>query len=150
MSLCLGDDMTHAYVYTEGKTDRQHIIKALEKLKINISIEFPVIPEKEDGGGDSDLLKMCEMYSRHPNSIPLVFIFDRDNSSILHKITQEGETFKDWKNNVYSFAIPIPNHRQGYENVCIEMYYTDEEIKTKDGNGRRLYLTSEFDKETCL
>ena len=47
-------------------------------------------------------------------------------------------------NNVFSFAIPTPSHRQGLHGICIESYYTDQELRTEDQFGRRLFLSAEF------
>ena len=62
-------------------------------------------------------------------------------------MVQEGKKFKDWGNQVFSFQIPIPEHRNN-QRICIEHYYSDEELKTeKDINGKkcRLFLGNEFD-----
>ena len=42
-------------------------------------------------------------------------------------------------------AIPVPSHRQDTPNVCIELYYQDSEIKRPSPEGRRLFLSNEFD-----
>ena len=41
---------------------------------------------------------------------------------------------------------PIPTHRLNHKFITIEHYYSDDELKTKDENGRRIYLSSEFTK----
>jgi hypothetical protein len=46
---------------------------------------------------------------------------------------------------VFSFAIPRPAHRADIDDICIEFYYQDKDIKRKDGKGRRLFLGDEFD-----
>ncbi|MDJ0597653.1 MAG: reverse transcriptase domain-containing protein [Crocosphaera sp.] len=48
------------------------------------------------------------------------------------------------RQGVYSFAIPIPKHRQDVKEICIEHYYQDSEIKRTDKNNRRLFLSDEF------
>jgi hypothetical protein len=47
-----------------------------------------------------------------------------------------------------SVVLPVPLHREKTPEICIELYYQDHEIQTLDGEGRRLYLTSEFDKRS--
>jgi hypothetical protein len=94
--------------------------------------------------GDVELLKMCKAYRKSPRERPTVFIFDRDNPSVLKQIVGRGKEYKSWGNNVYSFALPVPRHRQTIPEVSIEFYYKDEEIKRKDLQGRRLFLSSEF------
>jgi hypothetical protein len=65
-------------------------------------------------------------------------VFDRDSPQVVKEVSGEDKPFKHWGNNVYSFAIPLPSHRLHYENVSIEFYYSDAEIKTHDTEGRRL------------
>ncbi len=76
----------------------------------------------------------------------MIFVFNRDDESIVKQISDPATGYRNWGNNVFSFAIPIPSHRDGYENVCIEFYYSDDEIKTKDVHERRLFLTSDFNE----
>lgn len=94
--------------------------------------------------GDQALCAKCKTFAQTFQTIPKVFIFDCDNKPLLSDVTAPPNSFKAWGNNVFSFAIPVPTHRPGYENVCIEMYYSDSEIRTLDQQGRRLFLTSEF------
>ena len=61
---------------------------------------------------------------------------------------KDGEEFKNWGNNVFSFTIPIPEHRKAHQSISIEFYYTNEELTRKDSEGRRLFLSSEFDKKS--
>ena len=135
------NEITTPLIITEGKSDWKHFKKAREKLNIEEDFSFY---EFEGDMGDRQLLKLCEFYSKLKNDKLLIFIFDRDNPEILKKFAGENNPFKNWGNNVFSFAIPVPTHREGYENVSIEFYYTDNEIKTKDSNGRRLFFSSEF------
>ena len=132
-----------AFVYTEGKTDWKHLQKAMQKLNLNLSLRFY---DKEDCIGDRNLLDHCKSLSKtiYPQEKPLIFVFDRDNPQVVKEVSEEDKPFKHWGNNVYSFAIPLPSHRLHYENVSIEFYYSDAEIKTQDTEGRRLYMSSEF------
>ncbi len=43
--------------------------------------------------------------------------------------------------------MPIPSHRKKYEHFSIEFFYQDEEIRTKDKEGRRLFFDNELKKE---
>jgi RNA-directed DNA polymerase len=133
------------FVFMEGKTDPQHVQTAKSKLQIKLPIEFSK-SEREIGG--PLLLRMCEYYANMPHATKVVFAFDRDDPNIMKALnarTKKGEPFQRWGNNVYSFMLPVPEHRAGSENVCIELYYRDDEITRLDKNGRRLYLSSEFD-----
>lgn len=132
-----------AFVYTEGKTDWKHLQKAMQKLNLNLSLRFY---DKEDCIGDRNLLDHCKSLSKtiYPQEKPLIFMFDRDNPQVFKEVSEDDKPFKHWGNNVYSFAIPLPSHRLHYENVSIEFYYSDAEIKTHDTEGRRLYMSPEF------
>ena len=58
-----------------------------------------------------------------------------------------GTGYKYWGNNVYSVVLPVPRHRN-FDEICIEHYYNDNNLRTKDGKGRRILLSTEFDKKT--
>jgi RNA-directed DNA polymerase len=134
-----------AIIFTEGKTDWQHLKNAQKKLNIILDIFYH---EDIKEIGDTLLLRDCEVYAKVFQQTPLIFIFDRDNPQIINKVSESDKGYKYWGNNVFSFAIPIPDHRRNYENISIEFYYTDNEIATEDLAGRRLFLTSEFDERS--
>ncbi len=54
---------TVATIFTEGKTDWQHLKKAKEVLQIDLNIAFH---EEKGDMGDSVLLLMCKAYNRLP------------------------------------------------------------------------------------
>ncbi|WFU33616.1 hypothetical protein QA635_03970 [Bradyrhizobium brasilense] len=132
--------MIDARVWTEGKTDAQHIASACHALSFPFKLEYPVSYDM----GDDQLLKQCIALSRSPQLIPNIFIFDRDNADVVAKISDGASPFKSWGNNVYSFAIPQPPHRSDLDGACIELYFTDDELALRDEHGRRLFLSSEF------
>ena len=132
-------------IITEGKTDWMHIKNAYKKLlelnKINnLNIKFL---EYEDSLGDSRLYQLyCNLpFLNSENKI--ICIFDRDNKQIVNNVCSNGKDYKFNKNNIYSMAIPIPEHRKNISDICIEHYYLDDDIK-KEKDGRRLYLGNEF------
>lgn len=135
-------------VFTEGKTDWKHLKAAFRTLKnaglyTNFDIEFF---EYEDDikMGDVELKKMCEQHSKSYQPQMMICIFDNDNPKLVNQVTEPNHLYKHWKNNVYSFMIPIPDHRPNASQVSIELYYEDAEIKQMDHNGRRLFLSDEF------
>ncbi|HEY9605767.1 MAG TPA: reverse transcriptase domain-containing protein, partial [Allocoleopsis sp.] len=135
-------------VWTEGKTDIKHLKAALRYLNnngrtFNYEIEFKEDLD-EQKQGSSELLKMCEQYCKSKHVQPIIAIFDRDEMNIIPKVHDEARGFKSWKNGVYSFALPIPQHRKKVKDLCIELYYRDFEIQRKDSEGRRLFLSNEF------
>ncbi|MBE2228150.1 MAG: RNA-directed DNA polymerase [Ignavibacteria bacterium] len=137
-------------VFTEGKTDLKHLRAALNHFQKNgefteIKLEFD---EEEKEMGDEELLKLCKNYVKMTgNAKPIIFIFDRDNEKIISQVDNKG-SYKIWGNNVYSFSIPIPDHRTDLTYSPIEFYYKNEDLKICDVKSRRLFLSDEFDKNS--
>lgn len=139
-------------VITEGCTDWMHLKKHWQLLNNDFRdldlafFEFG----NETNMGSSVLLGMCRSFSKLHQEKKLVFIFDRDENSIINEVSDKNNLYKNWGNNVYSIVIPIPNHRGKNDAICIEHLYLDSEIKKKylcdDNIERRLYLGNEFDE----
>jgi len=143
---------TRALVVTEGKTDSKHLKAALQAFRScgmyqTLRVEFHEYGDDTPMGGP-ELRKLCEQYSRLPNDRKTIFIFDRDDSVVLKHISGKDKPYKEWGNRVYSFAIPLVDHRPDVSEMCIELYYTDEEITRQDRHGRRLFLSSEFSERS--
>ncbi|MBI5879790.1 MAG: RNA-directed DNA polymerase [Chloroflexi bacterium] len=141
------------YVVTEGKTDWKHLKAALHRLKeqglfIGLEIEFWEY-EDDVSMNDAELLKRC----KYKDDIDLpklyIYVFDRDKPDIVRQVTGTDGDFKQWRRRLYSMAIPVPAHRVGNPDLCIELLYDDDSVKQKDSHGRRLFLSSEFDKHSC-
>lgn len=155
-----------ALVITEGPSDWKHMKRAWNKLKD--SPEYAPIADKfefleyepsqkscsdtnnTDIGGGSKLKNMLDMFSKIPNKRRLIFVADRDVPDIVKRFTENGKPKHHmagkYDSNVFSFVIPVPKHRE-QENICIEHYYTDEEIRTPkeiDGLKRHLFLGVDF------
>jgi hypothetical protein len=137
---------------TEGKTDWMHIKAAWQRLQAagqfsHLSLE---LQEYDDATpmGDAELLQMCKQYAKTRQERPFIFIFDRDNRGIVNQVTMLGQDYKAWGNNVFSLALPVPPHRAAQPEISIELYYTDDAIQQQDGEGRRLFLSDEFDNRT--
>jgi RNA-directed DNA polymerase len=143
------------HIYAEGKTDYIHLDAAIKSFQRKG--EFPELtlrfqrPSEKDGG-DSELLNRCKYAAKLQQRLPTpnVFIFDRDNLKILPDVTDSDGGPKDWGNNVFSLAIPVPPHRTQNEPLCIELLYTDEILKRTDSQNRRLYRKSEFIPESGM
>lgn len=139
-------------LYTEGKTDWKHLKTAFFSLKkmgmfTQLDIQFLEYGD-ETPMGDGELLKMCNILCKLPqNTQPQILIFDRDKPEIVNQVTTKDKPYKSWGNNVFSFAIPIPAHRIDTGDVCIEFYYQDKDLRRTDENGRRLFLSDEFDSK---
>lgn len=77
--------------------------------------------------GDSALLTLCETLSKFNKGRIIIFIFDHDKEEVVNEVIN-GNNYKNWGNNVYSFAIPVPESRQKTPLISIEHYYSDDEI----------------------
>jgi len=145
-----GKALSKPLIFTEGKTDIKHLKAAQQKLKLkdnkyDIEIDF-----KDDGQdrGNGELEKLVMAAQQMPHSSPVIFVFDRDDPKYVKNMVSEGKDYKNWGNNAFSMVLPIPPNRKANPDVCIELYYIDSDIQIVDTAGRRLYLNSEFDKDT--
>jgi RNA-directed DNA polymerase len=140
-------------VITEGKTDWKHIKAALTELKSasllpNLFLNFHEY-ENEAKAGAPEILRECENRARRPNNfMPTIYIFDRDIREVVKNAMDGDKSYKSWGNNVFSFVIPLPQHREQTPEISIEFYYRDNEITRTDRNGRRLFLSNEFNNES--
>lgn len=162
----VGLESKKTLIVTEGATDWKHIKRALNVLSDeydDISRECEFLEYGSDGDGDAkcfiemggdELCEMCKQISKVPQKRRWIFIADADKADVTKKVQGQGGRYKSWGNNVFSFVIPVPRHRNDIAHeVCIEHYYTDEEIKTSTeigGVSRRLYLAKEFSSRMGL
>jgi RNA-directed DNA polymerase len=135
-------------VFCEGKTDYTHLRTALQRLRVDglypeIDLDFQIHHAK----GDQDLLTRCKMLAGTHHAVSCVFIFDRDSAQVVAQVEDAG-SYKNWGNGVYSFALPVPLHRDPSFPLCVELLYEDSILKTADSEGRRVFARSEFDPST--
>jgi len=163
--LLISQEKPKAVVITEGATDWRHMeaaMVALKKSGVHIELfegldfEFYMqdrsfnksLSNQKTSMGDSNLLNWCKVYSEMMQLQKIIFVADNDKKSITKEMNSNNSKFKNWGNNVYSFTLPIPEHRVDTPEICIEHLYTDEEIKTEieiEGIKRRLFMGGEFD-----
>ena len=142
-------EQAEALILTEGKTDWKHLERAIVECKINLNIK---LFKFEDAQGGKNLFQMCKQFSKVYQQTKMIFIFDRDDSEVVKKLQSMSEqelAFQKWGNNVYSFMLPVPEHRHELLSMSIELYYKDVDLKKIDKNGRRLFLSNEFDPKSC-
>jgi hypothetical protein len=132
-------------IWTEGKTDAQYLARARDALEIARPIDFAQVNKDM---GEDQLLKQCKALALTPQLRPTIFIFDRDNNDIVKQVEDPSKNYQTWGNNVFSFAIPIPDHRSDIASLPIELYFTNDDLQKKDPKGRRLYLSSEFNQQS--
>ena len=154
-----------ALIITEGSTDWKHMKRAWNKLKnesqyagLKGKFEFleyePKNSSKPDNilkleMGDSALVSLCKDTVKLPLQCQFIFISDADQPEKTKDLRDATRPFKTWNDKVYSFELPIPAHRNQNDKICIEHYYTNDEIKTIkviDGIHRRLFMGNEFDE----
>lgn len=138
-------------IITEGKTDWMHMKHAYNKLVAlgeieELNIEFL---EYQNSLGDSRLYQLYEHISMLNNENKFICIFDRDKKEFVNKVTNGEKNYKYNKNNVYSMAIPIPEHRIDTPEICIEHYYLDDDIK-REKDGKRIYIGNEFCRKSGI
>jgi RNA-directed DNA polymerase len=135
-------------VYTEGITDVYHLQAAIRYF--HEREEFGdldlAIDDASALGGDPELRKQATALRRDVPAIPNVCLFDRDNEKVLRELALTEGDWTNEGNRVVVAALVVPEFRS--EPLCIEMLYVDEDLKRRDGQGRRLYLRSEFDPRT--
>ncbi len=127
-------------VITEGKTDKAYLEAAIKSLGVDAKFEI-YVPEGDFG--DAKLKALLSSLAHFNNPRKIVGIFDRDNKIVTKDIWDVP--FKDHGNNVFSFCIPVPEERQSYKNLCIELYFQESDLK-KEHEGRRLHFSNEVEK----
>ena len=139
------DALTKPLVITEGKTDWKHLKKALEFYKANgeyTDLDFELLEYDRDFG-DSKLDGALKHYSQFPNRFKIVGIFDCDEAN--GKRIHSSGGVQEYGNDVYGMSIPIPDFRSyNTSGISIEFLYKDTDLKKLDSNGRRLFVSSEF------
>ena len=78
-----------------------------------------------------------------------VYLLDSDDKRYTDKARADGKCYTKGGQNIYLAVLPKPEHRN-FDTVCIEHFYTDDDLKRCDKNNRRIYLSGEFDKNTGL
>ncbi len=145
-------------IITEGKTDWKHLKSAFKKFNaegLYSNLKFKFLEYDESLSDDNDRLKdkklsgantlntICQYNALFPNEKLRIFVFDSDKDDI-NKLYKSDQGYCYLGNNVYAVILPLPEFRKNTPAISIENYYTDSEIKTKDRDNKRLYLSSEF------
>lgn len=136
-------------IITEGKTDWKHIKHALRCFQekggfTELDVDFWGYEDIDMGEGALDSLLKENSKLRKPHKI--IGIFDRDAPKGR---AFASERYKYLNNNVYGFSIPVPEFRSYHQGICIEMLYDDTILNKTNKEGRKIYLSSEFDERTA-
>ncbi len=139
-----------AHLYTEGPTDAGHVRAALAFF--HTRDEFThlslVIDEETDRGSDQRLKEYCERLKEFGSKNLAVCLFDSDT-----KIARDAVGYDGWQSygpKVVAVGLAQPPWRDWHAPLCIELLYKDDILKTKDAEGRRIFLASEFNETTSL
>lgn len=132
-------------IITEGKTDWKHFKIALEHYQNkgefeSIDVDF-LEYEDEMEMGDSQLRTLLREISKVPRKNKIIGIFDCDTPIGKSYENTDNQVLSD---HVYAIAIPTPAFREYHSGICVEFLYRDEDLKKKDQNLRRIYLSEEF------
>lgn len=144
-------DTDRPVIITEGKTDWKHIKAALAHFKCrneyeDINVE---ILEYDFDFGDSKLHNLLNQYKLFPHRYKVIGIFDCDEANGKNIHTAGG--IKKYSENIWGMSIPVPEFRNyNTSGISIEFLYNNDDLKRKDENGRRLYITSEFNENGRL
>lgn len=140
-------------IYGEGKTDNLHLKAAYDHFKSvgefpELNLYFHLWREDLEINNDR-LFQICQNRPQIKNLTNIeIFLFDRDDSRYNErKVCDPDRNYKDWSSNVYSTLLPVPQHRD-FNEVCIEHFYSDDDMRRTDEKGRRLYTTDEFDADS--
>lgn len=150
-TLITSPDTCRAVVLCEGKTDRIHLHAALQYFIergefVDLNVYFYKYPTEADLS-NSYLYKYCESSNLRQQKKRTICLFDCDDPRFVAKCQEEGKLYKYWGNNLYSCILPKPAHR-GFDEICIEHFYTDEVLCRESNKHRRIYLSNEFDPIT--
>lgn len=143
-------DVNKPVVITEGKTDWKHLKAALSYFhSIGEFKEIEVeILEYNFDFGDSKLHSLLNQYRLFPHKYKVIGVFDCDEAN--GKNIHNAGGIKKYSENIWGMSIPIPDFRSYNTGISIEFLYANDDLRLIDENGRRMYITSEFDENGRL
>ena len=131
-------------ILTEGKTDTKHLQIAFENLAVDSSLLKRLEYFRFDGVETlgEELGKLLNKLTHMNTNNMIIGIFDRDKHIFN---TDKNKPYASLGNNVYKFNIPAleNSERKKDDSICIEHYYSNDEIRTQTDFGR-LYLGMDF------
>lgn len=136
-------------ILTEGKTDATLLRLAIKRLGLTDFECWNIRPIYSQNTSNNEVLLRYLLDLKDNIHLPMLIIgmFDRDTKL---NISTDGEIidirdkeFVKISDKIYAFSIPVPFERPEANQISIEHYFTDEEIKT-EVDGKRLFMGSEF------
>ena len=135
------------FIITEGKTDIVHLKTAFENLYPKDALREKLSYFNFSGNatlGD-ELDKLTQNLLKIDNVNKIVVIVDRDKKIY----PPSGKlNYQKLGNNVFRFSIPslTNEERLAGDKICIEHYYSNTEIQSDVGQGKHIYLGSDFNE----
>ena len=136
-------------ILCEGKTDGIHLKAAWDYFVrqgefVDLNLYFHTYPDQVKPSNGA-LNTYCKTANMNPDKSFRICLFDNDDKRFV--FSDENHPYQYWGNNTYSCNLPQPQHRN-FKEVCIEFFYTDEDLAIKDTKKRRIYISTEFDPDT--
>jgi len=136
-------------ILTEGKTDAELLKIAIERMNYRDFEGWDIKPILSGTTSNNEcLLKfLLDMRNNLPTNSLVIGMFDRDVRLSMRNENDEID-IREYRYirlapHVYAFALPVPHNRIESEQISIEHFFTDSEIKTEI-DGKRLFLANEF------
>lgn len=137
-------------VYSEGKTDLEHITAAQRYFHSTAQYtNIRIVTPASDISGDDALQKHCKQLSQTGQDHLSICVFDSDVDKTTKAMKGSTSQFKDHGNNVFSVVLPLPPFRTE-ERICIEHLFKDIDLLKVDPDGRRLFKRDEFNTENGI
>lgn len=136
-------DIETPLIITEGKTDVMHIKAAEKALGIaDFCVEYH---EGDNPSGNRQLEAILKDLAIVDSKRLVIGIFDLDNDAIFKNERADANSpYIHLGANVYALWLPLPENCMHGDKISIEHYYSEEELKKTDSDGRRLFLGNEF------
>lgn len=133
-------------ILTEGKTDAALLKLAISKLGLCQYSDWEIRPIISGNTSNNEALQkyLTDISSNAAVNQLIIGMFDRDTPIFFNSGNDlRSQEFLKISSNIYAFSIPVPHGRPEKNDISIEHYFTDGEIKTEVG-GKRLFLGTEF------
>lgn len=136
-------------ILTEGKTDAALLRLAIKRLGLIDFEHWDIRPIRSQKTSNNEVLLryLCELKDNMQLPMLVIGMFDRDTKLTVEtnagKIDIRDKEFVKISDKIYAFSIPVPYERPEADQISIEHYFTDKEIKT-EVDGKRLFMGCEF------
>jgi RNA-directed DNA polymerase len=135
-------------VCTEGETDVMHLKAAMAYFHAHGDYQDLklLFDEQSAFNSDSALVAHLRALPRTRPRIATVCLFDRDAPSTLRDIKLTQDDYRDCGSGVACAALVAPPFRR--DPFCVELLFSDDDLRTRDSEGRRVYTRMEFNRQT--